>query len=286
MDLQTLALVPKLAWVPCGLAAVGVLWKYKSARRWTRLRKQWSSVGKDVVVLHQFKSGKTCRNISPFALKLECYLRLANIKYEVDLKENSGPIRGKCPWITMNGEDLEDSQLIIDYLTKHFNVKLDDYLDQKKKANLHALRILGDEHLFWIVCTYRYVHDKCKIITSTQNFPWLPSWAFKTVMPIAMNFKSNHHGIGLYTHEQVYQMCYDACQALSHILDSDKYFGGEQPCTTDCCLFGHLAQIMWNAPGTRYEALVKEEFPNLAQYCDRMKNHVFPDWNQLLSPPQ
>ncbi|CAL4112250.1 unnamed protein product [Meganyctiphanes norvegica] len=269
-----------------GFAALWKIWKFKNANRWSLLRDEWSKIGKDVVVLHQFQRGKTCPNISPFALKVESFLRVANIKYKVEEEKTHGPTRGKCPWITFNGDEVEDSELIINYLTKNFDIHLDDHLTTKKKANLHALRILGDEHLFWLVCTYRYVHDKCNIIISTQSFPWFISLAFRTLMPYFMQRKASHHGIGLFTHEELYQMCYKSCQTLSYTLDNDSYFGGEQPCTTDCCMFGHLAQLMWNAPGTRYEALLKEEFPNLAEYCDRMKNFVFPDWNQLLKPPQ
>ncbi len=37
------------------------------------------------LVLHSFERGKTCPNISPFVLKLETYLRMAGIPYEVNI---------------------------------------------------------------------------------------------------------------------------------------------------------------------------------------------------------
>ena len=46
-------------------------------------RKKWNAVGKNVVVLHQIQRGKHTPSISPFPLKLETYLRMANIPYEV-----------------------------------------------------------------------------------------------------------------------------------------------------------------------------------------------------------
>lgn len=34
------------------------------------------------------------------------------------------------------------------------------------------------------------------------------------------------------------------------------FFGGDRPSSADCAIFGQLAQLRWNAPGSKYEALV------------------------------
>lgn len=46
-------------------------------------RKRWNNAGKDVVVLHIFQRGKYCPNLSPYVIKLEMYLRMADIQYQV-----------------------------------------------------------------------------------------------------------------------------------------------------------------------------------------------------------
>ena len=38
---------------------------------------------KDIVILHQFPPGKKIPNVSPFCLKLETWLRMSDIRYEV-----------------------------------------------------------------------------------------------------------------------------------------------------------------------------------------------------------
>ena len=41
-------------------------------------------------------------------------------------------------------------------------------------------------------------------------------------------------------------------------ITGDKdYFGGEKPCSYDCCIFGFILQFMWNDPGSKYESAVK-----------------------------
>lgn len=46
-------------------------------------RLKWSKVGQDKVILHQFNKGGVTPSPSPFVLKLETYLRMAGIPYEV-----------------------------------------------------------------------------------------------------------------------------------------------------------------------------------------------------------
>ena len=46
-------------------------------------RKMNELAGKDVVVFHQLDRGRNTPNISPFALKLETYMRITKISYQV-----------------------------------------------------------------------------------------------------------------------------------------------------------------------------------------------------------
>lgn len=70
--------------------------------------------------------------------------------FQVDSKSPYGP-KGKCPWITINGEDIGDSEFVLDNLTQRFNVNLESHLTTKQVANLEAVRVLADEHFFWCV---------------------------------------------------------------------------------------------------------------------------------------
>lgn len=67
---------------------------------------------------------------------------------QVDEKSPFGPKR-KCPWITINGEDIADSEFVLQDLTQRFNVQLDRHLEAREAAVLEAVKVLADEHLFW-----------------------------------------------------------------------------------------------------------------------------------------
>ena len=135
-------------------------------------RQKWISVGKDVVVLHGFPRGKTCLSLSPFPLKLETYLRMNNIKYVTEFKHFIGP-KGKTPWITINGVDIADSQLALEYLAQHFQIDMSHYLDKEERAIERSMRILMEDHLYWWaviekVCADEY--NMYKMICFSSNF--------------------------------------------------------------------------------------------------------------------
>lgn len=80
-------------------------------------REAWNKAGKDVVVLHQMDRSRLCPNPSPFPLKFETYLRMANIEYISDFTEPMST-KHKTPWMTINGKDVADSQIGLEYLYK------------------------------------------------------------------------------------------------------------------------------------------------------------------------
>ena len=100
-------------------------WWFADQEKWERknLQIKWNSVGKDVVILHQFPRARYCPSPSPYPLKLETFLRAHNIKY---INDFSTPMseKQKSPWITFNGQNVADSQLAMEFLAKHFDLDL------------------------------------------------------------------------------------------------------------------------------------------------------------------
>jgi glutathione S-transferase len=72
--------------------------------------------------LYQFSPRWNIPNTSPFCLKLETYLRMAQIpytnKYVNDPRKSP---KGKLPYILDDGKKIADSNLIIDYLQLKHN---------------------------------------------------------------------------------------------------------------------------------------------------------------------
>ena len=66
-------------------------------------RPQWE---RDVVYLVQFPTAPHCRTISPFALKLETWLRASKVKYEPVYSLKFSTATGQIPYVELNGEEM------------------------------------------------------------------------------------------------------------------------------------------------------------------------------------
>ncbi|EPB73791.1 hypothetical protein ANCCEY_07128, partial [Ancylostoma ceylanicum] len=130
------------------------------------LKTDWK---KDTVYLYQFPRSKALPNVSPFCLKVETFIKANKIPYEVSLPAFSPspesppcvqvcPVRmsrseyGLLPFIELNGEHIADSQIIINRLIEHFNVKADCTVFGQLATTLyipsssHAKDVLKDQY--------------------------------------------------------------------------------------------------------------------------------------------
>ncbi|CAL8096576.1 unnamed protein product [Orchesella dallaii] len=89
-------------------------------------------------------------------------------------------------------------------------------------------------------------------------------------------------GIGRHTQKEVTQLMTQNLKSVSIALGNKKYFGGDELCQEDCGIFGVLAQCLWGAPDSPYEELMNNECKNLKEYCLRVKDRVWPDWEDML----
>lgn len=89
-------------------------------------------------------------------------------------------------------------------------------------------------------------------------------------------------GIGLHSRSEIYQITEDSLRALSHILGNKKFICGDEPCEEDAAIFGIVSQNVWAMHGSSYEKLVHGELSNLKDYCERMKDRFWPDWESCI----
>ncbi|XP_077982058.1 failed axon connections homolog [Glandiceps talaboti] len=233
----------------------------------------------DTVILHLTGRGRYAPGVSPFQLKLETYLRFAKIPYKTIHGSKMSP-KGKTPWIEFNGETMGDSSFIIEFLNKKFQVDLSQHLSPQERAIARAFQKMAEENLYWTTVYNRWI-DKRSTFSTLLPSSCIVGLAVKLTRG-GLRKKLKAHGIGLHSEEDIYHIAEKDIRALSVFLDDKNFLFGEEPCEEDCAIFGLIAQMVWQLADSPQEALVKGDCVNLQQYCFRMKERFWPDWQECI----
>jgi len=57
--------------------------------------------------------------------------------------------KGQIPFIELNGLEIADSNIIIDFLENIYSKRLDEHLNDEQKADAHAYNALIEESIRW-----------------------------------------------------------------------------------------------------------------------------------------
>ena len=94
-----------------------------------------------MIRLYQFPPIWGLPSVSPFCMKVEIYLRMADLAYEVVPTANPRRApKGKLPYIDDDGKLIADSGLIVDYLEAKYGAKIDGGLTARDAAVSLAFR--------------------------------------------------------------------------------------------------------------------------------------------------
>ncbi|XP_067686054.1 failed axon connections homolog [Haliotis asinina] len=227
------------------------------------------------IILYQLGRGPRCPSLSPFAVKLETYMRMAQLEYTND-HGGKYSSKGKIPWIKYNGEPVADSQFCVEYLNRKLNIDLSSHLTKEQRAVAHSFRKTAEESLHW-----------CIILTLMENMNIVKVSGFNALSVRLAVYKyrkqTRVHGIGRHTNLEMLQIMEGDLRALSDYIGKKTFLFGDHPCEADAALFGQLAQICWQSPGTKGEQLMHEKFTNLVEYCESMRAKFWPDWDDCIT---
>lgn len=228
--------------------------------------------------LFQFDPAWGLPSPSPFCLKLETFLRMNGLPYEVvpGARLDQAP-KGGLPYIEFEGRALGDSGFIIAFLKKRFAIDPDADLSAADLAVAHAMRRMLEEHLYWVMTYSRWLEDENAPILRQALFGALPGEVAETVFSeIQEQVRRNifGHGLGRHRREEMYSLAIDDLRALSAFLGDKPYAMGDRATTLDATCYGFLAALLVPpiASPLKTAALA---IPNLVGYTERMRSQYF-----------
>jgi glutathione S-transferase len=232
-----------------------------------------------MIKLYQFQPAFGLPNASPFCMKVENYLRMARLPYEVvpNASHFKAP-KGKLPYIEDNGKVVADSSFIIEYLKAAYGDALDAKLTAFEKAEAHALKRLMEENLYWAMVYARWFEPSGWEKIKADFFKPVPALLRGPVAALARRGVKKQmwgHGMGRHGAEEIYHIGQTDLSAMAEFMGDRPFFMGVEPTSLDAVAYAFLANIIFVPVYTplKQHAL---QYPRIEEYCQRMRARYYP----------
>jgi glutathione S-transferase len=230
------------------------------------------------IKLFQFPRMFATPNVSPFCCKLETWLRIAGIPYEVvDTPDPRKGPKGKVPFIDEDGRRMGDSTLIIEHLKRTRGVDPDAHLDNGQRATTVLVQRTIEEHYAFIVLYTHFIRDAgWQHMQATLK--GVPAFLRPLVLPLVrghMRKALNMQGTLRHSDAEIMEAAQRDWQAILS-LASEPFFFGAEPATVDATLFGALATTLFTPVPSPIRGFLEGQ-PWAVAYAERMRDRYFPE---------
>lgn len=232
-----------------------------------------------MIDLYQFPPAFNVPNLSPFCMKIEGFLRIADIPFQIiPLADTRQAPKGKFPFIRDNGVNIGDSELIMDYLESKMDFRVDGHLDSHQQACQHAFIRTLDEHLYWALLYSRWIEQHNFETLREKLYGHIPppvSMIMAAKARASIRKQLEQQGLGRHNREEIYQKATKDIVHLSVLLGDHKWFGGDYVSKLDLTALAYLANIMIPELNSPLADAVRKN-GNLETYYVRAMRMIFP----------
>ena len=231
-----------------------------------------------MIKLVQFPPAFGLPNASPFCMKLETYLRMTGLPYEL---VNSGDVlkapKRKLPYIEDDGTVVTDTTFIIEHLKQRHGDPLDAALSPQQRACGTAFQRLFEEDLYWALVHTRWATDAGWALTRPAFFGTMPaplSWFVPAMARRGLLAELRGHGMGRHSAAEIGTIGCRDLTAVADFLDDKPFMLGDKPSSIDATAYAFLSNVLWtpvDGPNVRHA----RDRPTLERYCLRMKARYF-----------
>ncbi len=211
---------------------------------------------------------------SPFVVKVDTYLRMTGLEYDYEggMQNLKKAPKGKLPLLEDEGKIIPDSEIIIDYLKHEKNADLDYWLSDEQRAVAHLVIKSLDENLYWCLVYSRWVNQETWLKVKDNFFAGM-SFPLKVILPplLRSGVKSSikKQGMGRHSEEEVLAIANKSFVSLEDMLGEKDYFFGDQPCSLDATVYGHVACFIRSELKNRFNQDARQ-YTKLVDFCHRI----------------
>jgi len=231
-----------------------------------------------MITLFQYHPAFGLPNASPFCMKVEVFLKMANLDYKTKaINDPSKAPNGKLPYISDDNATVADSSFILQYLTSKHKIDLNQDIPERDLAIADAVVRMLEEHYYWSLVYSRWIDERYWPTTKKSFFGALPL-PLQFIIPSVARGKVKtqifQQGTSRHSADKIYQLGIDDLNTTSKILADNDFIAGSKPCVHDATVYAFLANALYPESNTPLKGQIKQ-LPNLVAYCDRMKSRYF-----------
>ena len=232
-----------------------------------------------MLTLYQTQRAWGVPNISPFCTKLETYLRMAEIPYQVAgvVPATRRSSLGKVPFIVFEGRTLADSSLIITFLKERLGDPLDGQLSPRERAVGHLVQRTLEEGSYWAIIYARWHDDANFEVMRQVYFERTVGRALRWIIPdlVRRRLLAALHLQGTSQNDRawVFSTVARDVAAVSELLGDKPYLFGDAPTSYDAVVYAMCAGI-WRTPFAKDFAPAPA---NIEALIARIEQRYFPE---------
>jgi len=231
------------------------------------------------IKLFQFPRRFAIPNLSPFCCKLETWLRIAGIPYEVvDTPDPRKGPKGKLPFIEDAGVLIADTSLIVDHLVKTRGVDPDARLDASQRAIALLVQRTLEEHYAFVLAYTHLVRDE-GVRHTRARFDAVPAM----IRPLVVRSVTAHikkalwlQGVLRHSDEDIVEAALRDWRAVLAVMGDGPFFFGDEPTGIDAIVFGALATSVLTPIESPIRDFLRSQ-PACVAYAERMRARFFPE---------
>jgi glutathione S-transferase len=231
------------------------------------------------IKLFQFPRRFGIPNLSPFCCKLETWLRIAQVPYEI--VETPDPRKGpkrKLPFIEDAGVRIADTSVIVDHLKRTRGVDPDARLDASQRAIALLVQRTLEEHYAFVLAYTHLVRDE-GLRHTRARFDSVPAivrpLVFRTVQGQIKKMLWQQ-GILRHSDEEILESALRDWRAVLAVMGNGPFFFGDKPTGVDAIVFGALATSVLTPIESPIRDFLRSQ-PGCVAYAERIRTRFFPE---------
>jgi len=231
------------------------------------------------IKLFQFPRMFSVPNLSPFCCKLETWLRIAGIPYEVvDTPDPRKAPKGKLPFIEDGGLRIGDTSLIIEHLRRTRGVDPDAHLDPSQRAIALLVQRTLEEHYAFVLLYTHFIRQQGWQYTRA-TFEKLPA----LIRPIVARVVRGRmrkilwiQGLSRHSDEEIIELGLQDWRAVLKVMSGGPFFFGDEPKGADAIVFATLATTILTPIDSPVRDYLRSQ-PACVGYVERLRCRFFPE---------